>query len=480
MTDKTINLHLELDPKSAKTGADKVSSSLKQIQDQANKTRESMAKLTEVGGKLALAGAGILAPFTLAMNKYVSVTKETEPQSKRIVELSKKWEESQVRLGRVTATIVLPALEKGAKILDGIISFAEKNPGVVQAALTIGSTLVILGGLIATTAQLVSTVATIQGLAASAGLAIGGGGAAAGGAAAAGGGLAAAVASGITLVIPAIVGALALAIGAPIGLGIGNALAGTNQTWADIAETGRQLWEITKFFYGSFLPKIIGQGLQSLGTMIGNALKSVADFIGSLFSGGHASGGYSGYKSFGLYGENGNEFTLTSGVTKAWEAAGGKPLNQANMLAWAASQKKLASAYSSSNKNLYSYAQLPQSQIQAMMQAQAAANGWSSSPSGIPKDYYAPRADFSDLKAGSVFPRGIMDTYMKMGSFQDYYTPKADFSDMKAGYFRDFQTGRRGMSQTYNVQVGHGMTIAQTRRVVAANNKAIIGSILSL
>jgi hypothetical protein len=257
MTTKQIDILLSLKPTG--NGAKQVVNDLKAVEAQANRTREKMEKLANVGSKLALAGGAIVAPFALALKKYVDTAKETEPISKRLVALNKKWEESQVRLGRVTAEIVLPALEKGAVMLEKVISFAEQNPGVVQAALTIGGTLVILGGLIASTAQLVSTVATIQGLAASAGIALGGGGAAAG--AASGAGLAAGISAGFASIIPALVSALvagfSLFIGGNIGLWIGNALAGTNQTWADILVTVKQLAVIAAFGLDSIL-KVIG------------------------------------------------------------------------------------------------------------------------------------------------------------------------------------------------------------------------------
>jgi hypothetical protein len=339
MATKTIDLQLKLDTKNTDAGANKAVANLKRIQDQANKTRESMAKLTEVGGKMALLGAGILAPLTLAMNKYVSTMKDTEPASKRIAELSKKWEESQVRLGRVTAEIVLPALEKGAAMLEKVITFAEKNPGVVQAALTIGTTLVVLGGLIATTAQLVSTVATIQGLAAAAGLAMGGGGAAAGvagaGAVAAGGGLTAA----IVAAAPFIATAMAVMLAANMTLWIMNGLLGTNQTWADILTTVRNLG--TLFKEGV---RATGQDIKlAIYTALGSILKAFATMgawianaisgLGKWFKGGKADGGYVGS---GLYrtGEQGREFILSNQTTRNAERAIGGQLTQAGAMTY--------------------------------------------------------------------------------------------------------------------------------------------------
>ena len=333
MTTRTIDLILNLDAKKTGQGAAVAVKSLKQIEEQANKTREKMEKLAQVGTKMALLGGAITAPFILAMKKYVDTAKDTEPISKRLVDLNKKWEESQVRLGRVTAEIVVPLLEKAFGYLEKIIKFAEENPGVVQAALTIGSTLVILGGLIATTAQLVSTVATIQGLAASAGLALGGGGAA-GGAAAAGGVLTVASLTTLlsTIFTTVVIPALALAVGGQIGLGLGNALAGTNQTWGDILETLRILGELFKYGFMQ-LVTAIGNGLRTIGEIVGKALLSLWEAIARLFRGPLASGGYAS-KGLHSLSEKGTEFVLNADTTRNAERAIGGRLTQENAMAY--------------------------------------------------------------------------------------------------------------------------------------------------
>ena len=313
--------------KSTGKGTQQIVDGLKAVENQANKTREKMEKLAQVGTKLALAGGAILAPLALAMKKYVDTTKGTERTSARILALNQKWEASQVRLGRIVATEVLPLLEQGAEILGKVIDFAEKNPGVVKAALTIGSTLVILGGILATTAQLVSTVATIQGLAASAGLLSVGGGAAGG--AAAGGGIAAGITAGLAAFFTNVgIPLLALVVGGELGRLLGNWLSGTNQTWADIGNTVMGILKLNGIFFTKMLPGYIAQ----LGAAIGNGLKNLWGAIVSLFQGGKAGGGYVGA---GLYavGEQGREFVLNNQTTRSAERAIGGRLTQGSAMA---------------------------------------------------------------------------------------------------------------------------------------------------
>jgi hypothetical protein len=352
MTTKTVDIILSLKP--GGSGAKQIVTDLKAVEAQANRTREKMQKLADVGNKLALAGGLIVAPFAIAMKKYVDSAKETEPISKRLVALNKKWEESQVRLGRVTAEIVLPALEKGAAMLERVIQFAEKNPGVVQAALTIGTTLVVLGGLISTTAQLVATVASIQGLAASAGIALGGGGAAAGaaGGALAGGGMAAAVTAGITaavpFVIPTLVAAIGIAVVAPLTLGFFNALAGTNETMADLLDTAAKLPTVIGYLLGN-LGRSIFSGLESMGRDIYagfiQSLKNIIDLLPSTYPG-KAAGGYA-QKGIYQLGEGvgrlrGPEFVMNAETTRNAERAIGGGLTQASAASYMTNNIKLS------------------------------------------------------------------------------------------------------------------------------------------
>jgi len=334
MADNRKEIDVIFNQKSAGTGAAKTVDALKQVEAQANRTREKMEKLANVGSKLALAGGAIVAPFALAMKKYVDTAKDTEPISKRLVELNKKWEDSQVRLGRVTAEIVLPALEKAMNYLDKIIAFSEANPGVVQAALTIGGTLVALGAVLTGIAQVASTVATIQGLLASAGIASAGG-AAAGGAAAGG-------AVTATFLSSVIVPAVALAIGGQIGLWFGNWLIGTNQTWGDIWNTVKMLPTVVSYgmkLVGQDIARFASSVATGISNLVANMIKSVAAFgasivaaIGAWFRGGKASGGYMSRPGMYAGAEKGREFVLNATSTRAAENAIGSRLTQENAL----------------------------------------------------------------------------------------------------------------------------------------------------
>jgi hypothetical protein len=316
-----------------------------------------MEKLAQVGNKLALVGGAIVAPFALAMKKYVDATKETEPTSKKIVELSKRWEESQVRIGRVTAEILLPTLEKALDVVDKVAAFAEKNPGAIKAAVGIGGTLVVLGGLISTAASIVSTIATIQGLAAGAGIALGGGGAAAGG------GLVAAFSASLAPVLAAlapiaiIVADVALVAATVVAAAemtrqLVNLILGTNTTWQDIWVTVKQLGFLVKYGFEKGLqllqklPSMIITGIGRYFTTLGNNIYAGLRNFGASISAGlatmanairsflglprKAEGGMTDGVS--IAGERGREFVMSNSTTRMAESMLGGQLTQQRLL----------------------------------------------------------------------------------------------------------------------------------------------------
>lgn len=370
----TKNIDIVYNQKNAGSGASDTVNALKRVEQAAEQTKAKMEKLAQVGMKLTMLGGAIVAPFALAMKKYVDTAKETEPVSKRIVALSKKWEDSQVRLGRVTATIVLPYLEKGAAILEKVISFAEKNPEVVRGALTIGASLIVLGGIVTTVAQIVSTLATITSLGASLGQALGAGGAAAAGGGAAagagGGGIAAAIVGAAPAIGAALATAFAVWAGGNLGILITNALTGQNYTMTDLGNVARMILAVdaaaldrligwfgghSDFFgavstalgistdqQGAIMRAITGEQTNALrASADGNAkyvggglergLAYIGDAIKNFFSGSRASGGYVGA---GLYRMHPHEFVMNRSTTENAERAIGGRLTQEKAMAY--------------------------------------------------------------------------------------------------------------------------------------------------
>jgi hypothetical protein len=309
--------------------------SMKAAAEQANRTRERMEKLVQVGNRIAVAGAAMLAPFGIAINKYLESQKAIEAgggkmdeNARRMVELSQRWAASQERVGRVATEIILPYLEKALNLVDKIATFAEQHPDAVKAAFSIGASMVVIGGALSTVGTIVSTLATIKGLFAGAGL-VSGATSAAGGAG---------MLAGLTPVLMAVMSnPLTWAVAALVLIKpIMNWLLGTNQTWADIANTGKQAliligYGIDKLLRGmsgffQSIGNVFNNGLLKLGEWIFNGIKSLISLIP-----GKASGGPIG-KGLFMGGERGREFVLNNRTTRAAESALGGSLTQGRLL----------------------------------------------------------------------------------------------------------------------------------------------------
>ena len=360
----------------AEAGKRVLETNLKRAGDQANRTREKMEKLQQVGNRIALVGGAIIAPFALAMGKYLEQQKAIEASGGKMeasavamIELQKEWATAQGEIGKVATEILLPYLRDALDLVKQIAAFAKEHPGAVKAALGIGASLVVLGGMLSTAASIVSTIATVQGLAAGAGL-LGGGGAAAGGVAAAGGGATAiigAITPAIVAAVPAIVLGFSALLGGNLGLWIGNALAGTNQTWADIGNTVKMIfimagwgWKLLFQNIGSGISKLlngVGQSARAVGeyfmkgitylwtgisAYISNLIKSISTGftdLGTAFSNGikgllglpkKAAGGMT--DGLSIAGDAGREFVMSNQTTRAAEGIIGGGLSQQRLL----------------------------------------------------------------------------------------------------------------------------------------------------
>lgn len=354
----------------------------------AGQLKQKLESLGRIGNTLAIGSAAILTPLVMAVNKYKDSLGETEPTSKRLVDLSKRWEESQIRLGRVVAEQILPHLEKALDYVDKAVKFAEDNPGFIEAAVTVVGAIGILGTILSGIAQVGQALVAFQTLTAGLGLgtaATGTGTAAVAGTAAVGG--EAAIAAGVTTAIGSAVFLAAVTVAAAEGTRqIFNAITGQNQTWADIGTTLAQIlvfaaegWDLLFGFFGmetNFstalsnlfnisdlnLSKAITVSATSVITNIGKSIQaaavgvwtnitnSVTSMAQRLWDGlvnlgstivqgflaaiipGKATGGELSSPGVFMGAEKGREFVMSNATTKAAENIIGGKLTQARLL----------------------------------------------------------------------------------------------------------------------------------------------------
>jgi hypothetical protein len=136
-------------------------STVKDAESKFRSLRMAARELSQIGLAATMIGTAIVGPLTLAANKYIQMAGAGEQTSEKWLEAQKQVESAEVRIGRVAAEQMLPALEKGAEIMGRIADFAEKHPDAVKAALGIGGALVAIGGITVTVAELLKVYADI-------------------------------------------------------------------------------------------------------------------------------------------------------------------------------------------------------------------------------------------------------------------------------------------------------------------------------
>lgn len=205
------------------------------------------------GQMLVALGAAMTAPFVLAANEYIKTVGRATVVGQQWADAQTRIKEDTLQIGEVAATAMLPALEKGADIMDRVAQIVAANPWIVQAALGVGTVLGAIGSLALIVSKLAMMIADMAlfwsriGGAEGIGAILGGGGVATGAAASAatGGGFAAAGAGGglaaaAAGAAPAVATALMVALAAELTRQGMNKALGTNQSFGDIWETARK------------------------------------------------------------------------------------------------------------------------------------------------------------------------------------------------------------------------------------------------
>jgi len=387
--DLIARLKFETDKDSAKDAQAAVKNLDKKTQDLAksaeqaskrfNQMRETAERIKQVGATIAMTGAAILGPLTLAGKAYLDNAKALEEAAKNgqqltaaqqeAVKTAQEWQAATQRIGDATSRIggvvireVLPLLETAADLATRAADFAEKNPESIKAALMVGGALVTVGALSSTVGTLLHTYSTVAGLLAQAGPI----GAAMTGLSTA---LTGAIAPLIAVVVPltALVGAVialkallesefgqqGVTAGAQVAAmgayGIGYLSGGVEQANLNFIEASKSLGLLNQETYESARASVdaamksrteyqqkvaLANQSVSVWQQIGQTMTGFWQSILNVFQTlpsipGRASGGY---VNDGLYQLHNNEFVLNAATTKAVERIAQSRLDQQTVL----------------------------------------------------------------------------------------------------------------------------------------------------
>lgn len=125
---------------------EKAEGAARQYREELGRVRENAEKLEGISIRAGAAGLAILAAYQQTAQAYIEKTGGAESTGQKWLATSRKLEESQVRLGRVTADALNPLRENLAGALNLVAAIAEKSPQTAQAIATIGAGITGLGG----------------------------------------------------------------------------------------------------------------------------------------------------------------------------------------------------------------------------------------------------------------------------------------------------------------------------------------------
>src|SRR3972149_2043801 len=130
--------------------------------------KNTAEKLGSISTMITGIGAVLAGPFILAAKNYVEKVGQSEQISRRWLAATEKISKAQMEIGRIATTSILPMLEKVASIAEAAAEFAQKHPGVVEAAVKIGMAMAAVGAIGLAVSKGIRLVADIKFLAATA------------------------------------------------------------------------------------------------------------------------------------------------------------------------------------------------------------------------------------------------------------------------------------------------------------------------
>ncbi len=129
----------------ANTQINTTTSSLANQEQQLRRNRMELRELSQVFTMIGLAGAAIYVPAIAASQEYIKSAGQSEAASKNWLAATDSIKQSTIDIGRVVTEGLLPGYTQVAGLVEKFSEFAKQNPGLINAAVTIGGVLVAIG-----------------------------------------------------------------------------------------------------------------------------------------------------------------------------------------------------------------------------------------------------------------------------------------------------------------------------------------------
>lgn len=211
------------------------------------KLRSASYRLTAIGAGLTAIGGAIFYGAQRLADNFVQTMNAAGVKGNAIVDkwnaVQKRFKNDSLELGQLFAEKMLPIMEKAADFLDKVVKFAQENPKIIEGIVNIGGAVAAAGAIVTAfggIARVLGSLAELPGM-------LGLGGAAAGAATGGGTATAAGIGGALTAAAPAIGVLIGGAIVAEFERRGLNKVLGTNQSFGDVATTGKRAIALLDF-----------------------------------------------------------------------------------------------------------------------------------------------------------------------------------------------------------------------------------------
>lgn len=123
---------------------------------------KSMKQVEAQSKRMFVGSVAFISGIVAFSNNYIKNLDETNTLTRKWESNSKRVQEAQQRIGKITAQEVLPLYEKAAGIVEDIAGFVESNPQIVKAALNTGLFVAGFSALVIATSKGIKFVADVS------------------------------------------------------------------------------------------------------------------------------------------------------------------------------------------------------------------------------------------------------------------------------------------------------------------------------
>lgn len=144
---------------------DKVRSNFERLNKETEKyyhnLKQAGVELTQVGNILSVGGGLLTAGAMANAQNYVTYMGKTTELSSKWLAAQERIKKANLEIGESTASVILPAVQAGAELMERVAEIAESHPWLVQGVLGAGGIMLALGAATKVIGEITKVVADL-------------------------------------------------------------------------------------------------------------------------------------------------------------------------------------------------------------------------------------------------------------------------------------------------------------------------------